>query len=162
MLEHLLFVYDFNLKHLRYFVEDLTPDQCVQQPNGLINHPAWQIGHLALAADIAALELGGEQTFPPEWAERFFPGAPITAEVADYPSMTELVDQLAAQHARVAALIPNATEAQLAAPCQMEMLHRRFSKIGDFIAYIMTGHEGVHVGQIASWRREMGIPREDL
>ena len=76
--------------------------------------------------------------------------------------MTELLDQLAAQHARVAALLPNATEAQLAAPCRMEMLHRRFSSVGDFIAYIMTGHEGVHVGQLACWRREMGIPREDL
>jgi len=162
LLEHMRFVYEFNLKHIRYFVEDLTPEQCVCQPNGLINHPAWQVGHLALSADIAAFESGAEQSFPPEWAERFFPGAPITAEVADYPSMAELVDQLASQHARVAELLPGLTETQLAAPCKMEMLHRRFSRLGDFLAYITTGHEAVHVGQIASWRREMGIPLEDL
>jgi hypothetical protein len=54
MLDHLLFVYEFNLKHIRYLVEDLTPEQCVHQPSGLINHPAWQVGHLALAANIAA------------------------------------------------------------------------------------------------------------
>lgn len=129
MLDHLLFVYEFNLKHIRYLVEDLTPEQCVHQPSGLINHPAWQVGHLALAANIAAFEMGAEQTIPPEWAERFFPGM---------------------------------TEAQLAVPCQMEMLHRRFSRVGDFLTYITTGHEAVHVGQIASWRRAMGIPLEDL
>jgi hypothetical protein len=162
MLDHLLFVYEFNLKHIRYLVEDLTPEQCVHQPSGLINHPAWQVGHLALAANIAAFEMGAEQTIPPEWAERFFPGASITAEVADYPPMAELVDQLASQHARVAELLPRMTEAQLAVPCQMEMLHRRFSRVGDFLAYITTGHEAVHVGQIASWRRAMGIPLEDL
>jgi hypothetical protein len=129
MLDHLLFVYEFNLKHIRYLVEDLTPEQCVHQPSGLINHPAWQVGHLALAANIAAFEMGAEQTIPPEWAERFFPGM---------------------------------TEAQLAVPCQMEMLHRRFSRVGNFLTYITTGHEAVHVGQIASWRRAMGIPLEDL
>jgi hypothetical protein len=76
--------------------------------------------------------------------------------------MAELVDQLASQHARVAELLPRMTEAQLAVPCQMEMLHRRFFRVGDFLTYITTGHEAVHVGQIASWRRAMGIPLEDL
>ncbi len=162
MLEHLRFVYEFNLRHVRYFVEDLAPEQCVRQPNGLINHPAWQIGHLALAADLAAFELGADQTFPPEWAERFFPGAAITAEVGDYPAMSELVDQLATQHERVSPMLATATAAQLAAPCRMEMLHRRFSRVGDFITYITSAHEGVHIGQIACWRREMGIPLADL
>ena len=78
MLEDLLSTYEFNLRNAHHVVEGLNPEQCVAQPGVLVNHPAWSIGHLALTSDVMMLEMGEEQSFPGEWMERFFPGAPIT------------------------------------------------------------------------------------
>ena len=93
MIDHLLFVYAFNLRHARHLVEGLTPEQGVAQPGGLVNHVAWSIGHLALTSDVVAMELGQAQGFPPEWMERFFPGMPITGDVDAYPPLADLLAQ---------------------------------------------------------------------
>ncbi|MGA1400765.1 MAG: DinB family protein, partial [Phycisphaerales bacterium] len=77
MLDHVMFVYDFNLRHARHLVSDLTPEQCVAQPGNLRNHVAWTIGHLALASEVVALEFDAEPIFPEAWMPRFMPGAEI-------------------------------------------------------------------------------------
>jgi hypothetical protein len=60
------------------------------------------------------------------------------------------------------ARVSEATAAQLEAGPVIEMVQRRFSRVGDFIHYIMSGHEGVHLGQIADLRRAMGLENTDL
>lgn len=162
MLTHLLHTYDFNLRHARHLVTGLTAEQGVAQPGGLVNHVCWTLGHLATATDVAMLELGGEMVIPEAVASKFFPGVPITGDVADYPSIEELMGLLEAGHARVAARVPEATAEQLAATPALEMVQRRFSRVGDFIHYIMSGHEGVHLGQIADVRRALGLENTDL
>ena len=162
MLGHLIATYAFNLRNAHHVVKGLTPEQCVAQPAGLLNHPAWSIGHLALTSEVMAIEMGCEQAFPAEWMERFFPGAPITAVVEDYPSMSELLAQLDAQHVRVAARLPELSAEQLVAMPQMELIQRRFSRLADFLTYAMAGHEGFHIGQIACTRRALGIENTDL
>ncbi len=162
MLTHLLHTYDFNLRHARHLVTGLTPEQCVAQPAGLINHVCWTIGHLATATDVAMAELGGDMVIPEATAMKFFPGVPITGAVADYPAIDELMGLLETGHARVVARVSEATPAQLEAGPVIEMVQRRFSRVGDFIHYIMSGHEGVHLGQIADLRRAMGLENTDL
>ena len=162
MLESLLFTYEFNLRNARHVVDGLTPEQCVSQPGVLLNHPAWSIGHLALTSDVMMLEMGEEQAFPGEWMERFFPGAPITGHVDDYPPMSELMDQLEKQHSRVSARLAEISPEELAAPPKMELVQRRFSQVAQFVTYAMTGHEGFHLGQIACTRRALGVGNTDL
>ena len=162
MLEDLLFTYAFNLRNAQHVVEGLSPEQCVAQPGVLVNHPAWSIGHLALTSDVMMLEMGEAQSFPGEWMERFFPGAPITGNVEDYPSMPELLDQLQTQHARVSERLSSISPEALAAPPQMELVQRRFSRVGQFVTYAMCGHEAFHIGQIACTRRALGLENTDL
>ena len=68
MLQHLLNVYAMNLKRLGMHVQDLSDEQMVEQPSGVINHPAWTLGHLAATADNLAKTFGQESTFPEDWA----------------------------------------------------------------------------------------------
>lgn len=162
MLEYLLFTYEFNLRNASHVVDGLTPEQCVAQPGVLLNHPAWSIGHLALTSDVVMLEMGEDQVFPGEWMERFFPGAPISGNVEDYPPMSELMDQLTKQHARVSARLSEITAEELSAPPKMDLVRRRFSRVAEFVTYAMTGHEGFHLGQISCTRRALGIENTDL
>ena len=162
MFDHLLFVYDFNLRHARHLGGELAPEQCVAQPGGLINHPTWTIGHLAVTSSVVLMELGVQPAFPPEWMERFFPGVPISPREEDYPTFADLMEQYESVHARLSEVVPTVNEAMLAAPPQMDPVKRRFSEVGQFMAYAMTAHEGVHLGQIADVRRALGLVNTDL
>ena len=162
MIDHVLFVYDFNLRHARHLVDGVTPEQAVAQPGGLVNHIAWAVGHLAVTSNVVMMELGGEMAFPQEWAERFFPGVPITSDVDAYPELGALVEQLELVHGRLSAHLPTLSSEALAARPQMELVQRRFDQVGKFATYAMTAHEGVHLGQIADVRRALGLENTDL
>lgn len=162
MLDHLLFVYGFNLRHAHHLVTGLTPEQCVAQPGNLVNHPTWTIGHLALTSSVVMMELGADPSIPADWMERFFPGAPIAASVGDYPPMEELMRHLESAHGRLSDLLPTVSDDALNAAPTVEAVQRRFTAVGQFVAYAMTAHEGVHLGQIADVRRSLGLLNTDL
>ena len=50
MLNHVIYLYGFNLNFAKTLVGDVSPEQMSQQPNGVVNHPAWTLGHLASSA----------------------------------------------------------------------------------------------------------------
>ena len=158
MLDQVLFTYRFNLDHINHLVADLSDDQAVQQPHGLLNHPRWTIGHLAFGSNYAAGFLGLESTFAPAWGDLFMPGATISSDGSTYPSTTELLTALKAQHERVAGAIAKAPQSLFAQECTDEFLRDHFPTIGNFLGYIMTAHEGDHIGQLACWRRAMTLP----
>jgi hypothetical protein len=58
----------------------------------------------------------------------------------------------------LASLAPSLTDEQLGMPNTLELTRRRFPTFGDFACYIMTGHLGYHLGQLAGWRGAAGLP----
>lgn len=162
MLDELLFAYAFNLRNAHHLVRDLTAEQAVAQPAGLVNHVCWSIGHLALASNVVLVECGQEMGFPEAWMQRYLPGAAITGVAEDYPPLGELMSQLESAHERLASFMSTATPALLAEAPKMEMVQRRFSSVGQFAVYAMTAHEGMHLGQICDLRRALGLENTDL
>ena len=156
MIQHLLFVYGMNLKRAERLVDDLTDEQMVAQPSGVINHPAWTLGHLGATSDALAGMLGLPSTFPDAWREACRMGSIPSGEAADYPGKAELLEQLRAQHQRVAAAVAAVDDERLQQPTPPR-LRERFPTIGDFAAALMTMHEGHHLGQLAAWRRALGL-----
>lgn len=157
MLRHLLFAYRFNLDRGRVMVQDLSDEQMVRQPHGVVNHPTWILGHLALSSDGLARRLGLATTLPDGWAATFGAGGVPSADAADFPGRDRILDELAAQHARVAGAVESADPAVFAAPFPDERRRRTFPTLGDYTVFVMTTHEGSHLGQIAAWRRAMGL-----
>ena len=51
MIQHVVYLYRFNLNVAARLVGDLTPQQMVEQPAGVVNHPAWSLGHLAMTSN---------------------------------------------------------------------------------------------------------------
>lgn len=156
MMQHLLFVYDMNLKRAERLVADLTDQQMVAQPHGVINHPAWTLGHLGATSDALAGALGLPSTFPDAWREACRVGSIPSGDAADFPGKAELLEQLRAQHERVAKAVTAADAERLRQPAPPRV-RERFPTVGDFTAALMTMHEGHHLGQVAAWRRAMGL-----
>ena len=156
MREHLLFSYRFNLGHVERLVKDLTDEQMVSQPNGVVNHPAWTIRHLASSSNFLAKTFGLESTLPAGWDEAASRSSLPSGDASDYPSKTELLAELKAQHERVAEAVTKADAGLFAKECSEDM-RSYFPKVGDLVDYMLTAHEGTHIGQISAWRRAMGL-----
>ena len=157
MRQHLAFAFRFNLGHAETLVKDLTDEQMIQQPHGVVNHPAWTLGHLASAANMVAKQLGKESTFPADWEEKFKTGGVPSGDGSTYPSKDRLLAELKTQHERATDAVANADPALFAKEFPDESARKYFPTVGDFTAYLLTAHEGNHLGQIAAWRRAMGL-----
>ncbi|MEM1446594.1 MAG: DinB family protein [Planctomycetota bacterium] len=133
---------------------DIDPGSMCACPVRGMNHPAWIVGHLAFAADGHSAEAGGVAQLD-DWHERFGYGSQLTEEPAAYPSKPELVDAWHAANERLIVAATSADEATLAKPTRGP-LAASLPTVGDFLAFSMTGHTSLHLGQLSAWRRASG------
>ena len=157
MIEHVTYLYKFNLGVAGRLVDDLTPEQMVLQPSGAVNHPAWTLGHLVISANGLGRLLGLAPEVPEGWDRVFATGGIPSGDAADYPSKDELLVALAAQHERNTEAVLQADPAWFAAPHPDERRRRYFPTVGDVVTFLMTSHEASHLGQVSAWRRAAGI-----
>ncbi len=157
MLRHVLHAYGMNLGFAKTLVNDLSTDQMCQQPHGVVNHPAWSLGHLAVSEGHLCQLLGVESPLPEGWEETFRTGGTPSAEVGSYPSRDELLNVLDELHEKVGKAVSAADQETLQRAHPNEGARKYFPTVGDFAVYLMTSHEMDHLGQIAAWRRAMGL-----
>lgn len=158
MNNHILHTFGLNLMVAELLVKDLTPEQMTVQPHGLINHPAWNLGHLVSSAHEACQLAGIESSIPDGWDGKFTRGGAPNPDPAENPSKEELMAEFRACHERVSNALPNIDAATLAKEHPDEGARQYFPTVGDHLIYMMTAHEMDHFGQVAAWRRAMGLP----
>jgi hypothetical protein len=161
-IEYIIKQYNFNLEYARALVQDLTNDQMTIIPsNGLENHPAFTLGHLISGSALLAEDLGGEFEMPDKWADIFLrkgPGDPRKPDPdkGKYPSKELLLGELEEQHNKVKKLLNSLDKKKLS-----EIIKWRFSSymptLLDIIVFMCINHEAMHLGQLAAWRRAMGL-----
>lgn len=154
--------YDFNLEYAKSLIKDLSDDQMTSIPaEGLDNHPAWTLGHLVSGSADLARDLGAKFEMPDQWEELFLRQGPGDPKKPDpdkrkYPSKQLLIAELENQHNKVKHLLQDVEEAKLDEP-----LAWRFSNfmptLRDVVAFMCINHESMHLGQLAAWRRSMGL-----
>lgn len=157
MLQYVVFTYGYNLNVAKRLVGDLTAEQMCQQAHGVVNHPAWSLGHLASASVGLLKALGHDASLPEGWGEAFKTGGIPSSDPSRFPSKNELLAALESLHERVTAAVNTADSATLAAPHPHEGTRRYFPTVGDMVVFLMTSHEMDHLGQLAAWRRAMGL-----
>ena len=157
MVDHIVHVYGFNLMNAETLVKDISTEQMVEQPNGVVNHPAWSLGHLVVVANALGKALGLTSNLPDGWDKTFATGGEPSDQVSDFPSKEEILGALREHHERNTDAIKNIDPAALAAPHPNENMRSVFPTVGDMVVFLMTGHEMTHLGQIAAWRRVMGL-----
>ena len=100
MQDHLAYLYGFNLQYAEKLVKDVSAEQMAAQPGGVVNHPAWTLGHLVTSADHLGQLLGLDSRLPDGWGETFKTGGEPSGDAAAYPTKEALLDALRQQHAR--------------------------------------------------------------
>ncbi len=71
----MLSAYQFQRQYLTLLVEDIPEEKMTFQPAGVVNHPAWQLAHLAVVQDRLVQILGGKTRLEPDWENRFGRGS---------------------------------------------------------------------------------------
>lgn len=158
MLENEIKVNEFLMGYGRRLLEQIPDERMCEQPAEGMNHPAWILGHLAIAGDAAAALAGGEKMLPPDWGKRYGAGSKPTANRADYPSKAELLATFERVYERARKVAANATPEQLAQPTTIPQMKEGLPTSRERVAFVLTGHMGVHLGQLSAWRRMIGLP----
>lgn len=156
-------MFDKEVKILRFMqgygdmlLGDIEPQDMCLQPTPGCNHPAWLIGHLAIATD-AHSEYAGSPPQLQAWRPMFGMGTSPQPSVEGYPAKDELMQAWHAANERLISAATSASPEMLNLPTEGP-LAEVFPKVSDFLAFSMTGHTSMHLGQLSAWRRAAGRP----
>ena len=158
MLASELKVNQFLVQYCRILVQDIADERLAEQPLPGVNHPAWILGHLAVTADRAIRVLGSSPELPTTWTPLFGPGSKLSAIRTDYPAKDELLGAVEQSFERLRQQTASATAEQLSQPSANRLTKNALPTVEDGIAFLLTGHLGIHLGQLSTWRRMIGLP----
>ncbi|HLJ95774.1 MAG TPA: hypothetical protein VKU02_21540 [Gemmataceae bacterium] len=75
-----------------------------------------------------------------------------------YPSKEELLQAVEEGHLQARQKGASASPEQLSQPTTNPRVKEILPTSREMVAFILTGHMGVHLGQVSSWRRLRGLP----
>ncbi len=148
--------FQFTNIYAHKLVADLPDEQLAELPHPGMNHPAWILGHLIVAAAFVPKLAGQPTGLDDDWMAQFGPGSVPHSDRGAYPSRDELLARLDAAYERAVEILPSFTPEQLSAPNPGPFLPVEFPTIGGLITHLLTTHQAAHLGQLSAWRRCVG------
>jgi hypothetical protein len=156
----LLSIYGMTLKDLIETVDDVLQSRMLEQPGGLVNHPAWTLAHLGAAAGFLLTLLDDRSVLTADAEfKQFGPGSVPSLDPEAYAPKQELLDRLSTRHALVVTAVEQKHSEYFARPTP-EPLRAFAPTIGRIAVYLLAAHESYHLGQLMQWRRAAGLPRK--
>ncbi|MFO0893534.1 MAG: DinB family protein [Phycisphaerales bacterium] len=141
-------------------VKDVPPEQFAHSPMKNLNHAAFNLGHLTIYAE-RLLELVGRKDLarPDENLTNLFKaGQPCVDRDPRYPSKDELVGRFQERWGVVLEVLPTISDEVMARPNPAEgRMREMLPTIGAVVAFMCGSHLMMHLGQISSWRRVIGL-----
>ena len=148
----------YGLDFLREQVADVAAADMVAQPNGIVNHPAWVIGHLTHTCEMLGGAIGLPGWLPGDWAGRFGTGSVPAADAGLFPPKAEALAALRDAQSRLTRAVERLDDPRLDEPFPDPSYRDVFPTIRHAITQVLVGHTAYHVGQVNVWRRAMGLP----
>lgn len=158
MSKNVLTTFAFNLQYAQMLLADVPQEKMCEQPGGIVNHPAWIVGHLGTTYNFIGQLLGFDPVCPPEWDKLFGMDSKPTNNPSEYPNKDELLKKLQEGHALAAKAFGEVADDALEKANPIESLAPMFPTVGELIAFLLTSHEAIHLGQLSAWRRAQGLP----
>ena len=159
MLETECRIYAFMLGYCERLAADIDDARLAEQPSPGVNPPAWLLGHLAVASDMGvglfgAAEVTLRRVAQAVWTEIHPDLGPLGLSLegrAPVRPPDELTNASPAW--------PEASSAEhLARPNPSGFFTKELPTTGDILAHLLTSHEGMHLGHLSNWRRQVGLP----
>ncbi len=151
-----LFAFHREFAHL--LADPVPAERWAEQPAAGVNHPAWIIGHLAVAADFGLRFCDAPTVCPAEWGALFAPGTVPQPDLGLYPAKDALLAAYDRAHVELTAVAPHADPVKMAGPQPLDFLRPHITTIGDLLGHILSSHEAFHLGQFSTWRRVLNFP----
>jgi hypothetical protein len=149
----------YALDYLREQVAVVAAGDMVAQPVGIVNHPAWTIGHLAHLCELLCGVAGAPPWLPEGWAARYGTGSVPVADVGAYEAKDAALAILRDAEARLVHAVGRLDDSFLDRPFPDPSYREVFPTVRHALTQVMVGHTAMHVGQLTVWRRAMGLPR---
>lgn len=156
-MDGVLHSFTYSLDYLREQVADVPPADMVAQPRGLVNHPAWTIGHLTFTCEMLGGAIGLAPWLAESWTQRYGSGSVPAADIDRYEPKDRALAMLMDARDRIAAAVAGCSEAQLNAPFPDPAYRDVFPSIRHALVQVLIGHTAFHVGQVSQWRKAMGL-----
>lgn len=138
-------------------VEDVPDARMVEQPDSIVNHPAWTLSHLNAYAGVL-LSMLDDPSVPTADAEmeRFGYGTTPVPDLAAYATKRELLDRFRERNARLASVVAQ-RHSDYFPRASPEKFHPYSPTIGHIAITLLVTHPPHHLGQLKQWRRAAGI-----
>ena len=149
----------YNLHYAHRLLGDIPDGRMSEQPFPAMNHPTWIIGHLADTCDLMADWLEIARICPSGWNVLFDNQSEPLADRSIYPDKAELIGVLERGHEAISSAFQTASQDVLEKPMPKECMRSLFPTVLDGVAFEMTDHEAIHLGQLSAWRRAVGMGR---
>ncbi len=160
------FVYswDNQCRYALALLSDVTDEQFVTRPGAEtsetpMNHPAWILGHVSLYHPLTVKLLACKAFDDPADDRLFgFRGQGPIDSIEPYGSKQEMVDRFEAGHEAVAQVILAAPPEAFTQPPSLARWAEMYPTVEFLLPDLLLFHEGMHIGQISTWRRAAGLP----
>jgi hypothetical protein len=123
-----------------------------------MNHPSWVLGHLTFACQLLGGVIGLSEWLPDDWAARFGPGSVPVADVSRYEAKDDALAIMGEAQFRITRAVEQLGDTILDQPFPDESYREVFPTVRHALTQVLGGHTGYHIGQIAMWRKAMGLP----
>ncbi len=160
LIDPLLQTWHMNGDYAAALLEGVDESHKIAQPPGThvrpVNHPAWIVAHLNAYHPLIAGLLRAETPQDPI-DHPFGRKSQVVLDASVYPPFAELQATFRQGHSEVAAATEAASPEVLLKPMPIERFRSRFPLVGSCLIYLMARHESLHLGQLSTWRRTMGL-----
>ena len=157
--QSIVHAWDVGLRYALALLAELSEEQLVVRPGGNMNHPAWILGHISLYHPIVPALFRGESFEDPADDDLFgfrgrgpLPGSEI------YGTKSSQINRFIDGHELVAQSLLAVTPEQLCRPPCLTRWAEKYPTVELLLPEILILHESLHIGQLSSWRRAVGLP----
>ena len=154
--------YQKNMEYNERLLSDLKQDQMAIQPPGdreqPVNHPAWAMSHMNIYLPVIQGVIKGELFEDPK-DHKFGMNSQPETDGSLYPTRDEILSEWNAGHEKVCELLGNCDVSVFEQPVKLPRWAAIMATAGICLPYLMLNHENMHLGQISTWRRALGLAR---
>lgn len=142
----------------RNLTADIADEEMIKSHGPGQHSATWILGHLARVNDKQLVRLGQQPVCPESWAA-FDPGSPPDAAPSSPPAKAELLEKLDTSRKRLLHAMEAAPADLLSQPHGIERIKDAPVKtVGELLSFLATAHFAMHLGQLSTFRRQLGRP----